>query len=218
MILRRTYLFLILLMVFLHVNASKDTCLKITETQWEEITKDKNYNETFNELEEKEKKSDGMNFKSPSADLGNFKYVFYILVAGAILFLLVKILLNINTAPVINDDNGRVYTLSEVEEKMLELDLDKILNDALVAKDYRLALRINFLIIIKKLALKGKINWAIEKTNGEYYNEIKDINTAFKFKEIVLTFESIWYGEHSINEDQFNQLQPSYELFKKLLT
>lgn len=216
MTLPRIYIHIIIVMLFHFGKASNDSCLKIKETQWEDIAKGKNYDETYNELEEKQK--DELNFRSPSVDLGNFKYVFYVLVAGAILFLLVKILLNINTTPIINDDTGRVYTLSEVEDKILELDLDRILKDALLVKDYRLALRINFLIIIKKLALKGKINWAKEKTNGEYFSEIQDVDIAFRFKEIVITFESIWYGERSVSEDQFNRLQPSYELFKKSLT
>ncbi|MBI3519403.1 MAG: hypothetical protein HY062_08620 [Bacteroidetes bacterium] len=153
----------------------------------------------------------------PTMDLGGFKYVFYILVAGAILFLVVKILQNINASPAIDIDKGRVYTLSEVEEKILEIDLDKIFNEALLAGDYRLALRINFLIIIKILTLSGKISWTKEKTNWEYYHEIKDHVIALKFKEIVEPFETIWYGEHAINENQFNRLLPSYESFKKQL-
>jgi hypothetical protein len=37
---------------------------------------------------------------------------------------------------------------------------------------------------------------------------------AHKFKIIVVSFESIWYGEHSVSEEQFNTLQASYHLFK----
>jgi len=73
---------------------------------------------------------------------------------------------NINSSPAVDSDNGRVYTLAEVEEKMLEIDLDKIFSDALLAKDYRLALRINFLIIIKLLSIKGNIIWTKEKQIG----------------------------------------------------
>jgi hypothetical protein len=101
---------------------------------------------------------------------------------------------------------------------MLEIDLDKILNDALLAGDHRLALRINFLIIIKTLSLRGKIIWAKEKTNWEYYNEIKDLNTASGFKDIISTFEPIWYGEYTVSEELFNKLQPSYEWYKKQLS
>lgn len=217
MIFCRIYLFFMVLILSGSFFASNDSCLKISETNWNKISQGKSYVETYKDSETKEKDTSKSKFKMPSSDLGDFKYVFYILVAGAILFLVVKILQNINSAPSIDINKGRVYTLSEVEDKMLEIDLDKILNDALIDKDYRLALRINFLIVIKMLSLSGKITWTKEKTNWEYFSEIKDEMTALKFKEIVVTFESIWYGEHTLTENQYNRLQPAYESFKNKL-
>jgi hypothetical protein len=218
MIFQKIYLFLFLLVLADVFPATKDSCLKINESDWNKVTKDKSYVETFKDFNTKETTSEKTTTKMPAMDLGGFKYVFYILVAGVILFVVVKILQNINSSPAIDIDKGRVYTLSEVEEKILEIDLDKIFNDALVAKDYRLALRINFLIVIKMLSLSGKISWTKEKTNWEYYNEIKDSTIALKFKEIVVPFETIWYGEHELTEAQFNRLQPSYESFKNQAT
>lgn len=215
MIFRTLYFFFFLLVLTTNIfSATKDSCLKINESEWNKVAKDKNYAETFKDFDTKETTSEKTSTKMPTMDLGGFKYVFYILVAGVILFVVVKILQNINSSPAIDVNKGRVYTLSEVEEKILEIDLDKIFNDALIAKDYRLALRINFLIIIKMLSISGKISWTKEKTNWEYYNEIKDSVTALKFKEIVVPFETIWYGEHELTEAQFNRLQPSYESFK----
>lgn len=217
MIFRKTY-FLFFLALASHIVAINDTCLNITEAQWEKISKEKDYTEAYTDSEAKEKSVSNTNVTTPSMDLGGFKYIFYFLIAGAILFLLAKILQNMNSSPEIDINKGKVYTLKEVEEKILEIDLDKILNDALSAKEYRIALRINFLIIIKKLTLSGKIVWTKEKTNWEYLNEIRDKILADEFKLIVLTFESIWYGEHDLNENQFNKLQSSYETFKSSLT
>jgi len=200
-------------------KASNDSCLKISETHWNTVSKEKNYIETYTDDDEtKEKKKETSIGKRPSMDFGGFKYVFYIIIAGAIIFLVVKILQNINSSPNIDVDKGRVYTLSEVEDKMLDIDLDKILNDALLAADFRLALRINFLIIIKMLSLSGKIIWTKEKTNWEYFNELNDPTIALKFKEIVEPFETICYGEHELSESQFNRLQPAYTVFKNKLT
>lgn len=217
MIGRKLYLLLILFLLGASSYAVKDSCLKITEAQWNKISKDKDYTETFADFETKERSSSGSGIKAPSFDMGGLKYLFYFLVAAAILFVIAKILMNINSSPNINIDNDRVFTLAEVEEKMLEIDLNKILNDALLAGDHRLALRINFLIIIKTLSLRGKIVWAKEKTNWEYFNEIKDYTTATGFREIISTFEPIWYGEYAVSEDLFNKLQPSYDRFKNQL-
>jgi hypothetical protein len=220
MILRKAYLFFILLFLADSFRATNDTCLVITEAQWNDVSKDKDYTEIYIEdkAKEPEKNKTKPDFKMPSSDIGGLKYVFYFLVGGAIIFLIIKIVQNMNASPAIDIDKGRVYTLSEVEEKILEIDLDEILNKALTEGDFRLALRINFLIIIKALSLSGKIIWAKEKTNGEYGNEIKSQDLALKFKEIVVPFETIWYGEHDITESQYNRLKPSYEAFKKALT
>jgi hypothetical protein len=200
-------------------QATSDSSLVITESQWNEVSKGKNYTETYKEDDAKEPEKNKLksDFKMPSTNFGGLKYVFYFLVGGAILFLVIKILQNINASPNIDIDAGRVYSLSEVEDKILEIDLDKILNDALAVGDYRLALRVNFLIIIKALSLSGKIIWTKEKTNWEYYHEIKDHALALNFKEIVEPFETIWYGEHELNESQFNRLKPSYDTFKNKL-
>ena len=219
MIIRNLYLLLLILILSFSSKASNDSCLKISETHWNTFSKEKNYIETYTDDDEtKEKKKETSIGKRPSIDFGGFKYVFYIIIAGAIIFLVVKILQNINSSPNIDVDKGRVYTLSEVEDKMLDIDLDKILNDALLAADFRLALRINFLIIIKMLSLSGKIIWTKEKTNWEYFNELNDPTIALKFKEIVEPFETIWYGEHELSESQFNRLQHAYNVFKNKLT
>ncbi len=224
MIIRNLYLLLVMLILSFSSKASNDSCLKISETRWNTVSKEKNYIETYTDDDEtkekkrKKKKKETSIGKRPSIDFGGFKYVFYIIIAGAIIFLVVKILQNINSSPNIDVDKGRVYTLSEVEDKMLDIDLDKILNNALLAADFRLALRINFLIIIKMLSLSNKIIWKKEKTNWEYFNELKDPTIALKFKEIVEPFETIWYGEHELSESQFNKLQHAYNVFKNKLT
>jgi hypothetical protein len=203
-----------MLMLFNKHKASNDSCLNISATSWKTETKGKNYIETYKESQTSEKDSESANSKTHSWDLGGLKYLFYILIGAAILFVIIKIIQNINSNPVIeNPDSGKVFTLSDVEEQILEVDLDKFLVEALSVKDFRLALRINFLIIIKALSLKNQITWKKEKTNWEYVSEIKHQATAIKFKEIVVTFEAIWYGERPLNEDQFAKLQPTYETF-----
>jgi len=218
MILRKLYLFFVMLLLSTMSYAVVDSCLKINETRWQQFSQDKSYVETFTDTDEKEKEKNKSEFKMPSMNFEALKYVFYVLVGGSLLFLLVKIIQNMNTSPSITIPVDTAYTLSEIEDKILEIDLDKILEEALLAKDFRLALRINFLIIIKKLSLSGKIIWAKEKTNWEYCKAIQDEKIGLQFKNIVSEFEPIWYGEREFTENQFYELKPSYEALKNNLT
>jgi hypothetical protein len=203
-----------MLMLVNRCNASNTSGISISEASWNKETTNKNYIETYKESQNSEKDQGSSGSKTHSWDPGGLKYLFYILIGAAILFLIIKIIQNINSNAVIeNTQSGKAFTLSEVEDQILEVDLDKFLKEALDVRDFRMALRINFLIMIKTLSLKGKIAWKKEKTNWEYVSEIRDPLMSTKFKEIVLTFESIWYGEHPFNEEQFAKLQPSYETF-----
>ncbi len=219
MIFYRLYLVFTLLLLSNCLFATKDSCLKLNEAQWLKTTKDKDYIESYKDWGKDKEDNSKKNYKPNfgSLNLGGFKYIFYVLLAAVIIFLLVKIIQNINSSPSLEMDKGISYTLAEVEDKILEVDLDKFLNEALSAKDFRLALRIQFLIIIKALSLSGKIIWTKEKTNWEYHNEVKDMTLALKFKDIITTFEPIWYGEHELTESQFHALSPSYESFKNTL-
>lgn len=214
MIFRKIHFFVFILLLQTRFFAVNDSCLKIDKQQWQKIANENLYNEAPEKTAPEKSHRPLFDLGSTNYSFEGFKYVFYILVAGCILFLIVKIAIATKKPVDVSVNKNQVYNLSTVEEKMFEIDLDKILNDALVANDYRLALRINFLIVIKLLAQSGKINWAKEKTNWEYFNEIKDFTTAIKFKEIVLSFEPIWYGELSVNQQQFQVVQPFYEILK----
>jgi hypothetical protein len=189
---------------------SSNPAVKLTRKQWQEISKGVDFTETFKESKS-ESKQEGSAPKSVPFDFSAFKYIFYAIVAGLVLFLVIKILSNLNANPSIKQVRIGIDSMSEIEERMHEIDLDLLLEEALQAKNFRIALRIKFLIIIKMFTRKGDISWAKEKTNWEYYSEISDKNLAAQFKAIILGFERVWYGDLAVTEDQFNAVSPSYE-------
>ncbi len=214
----KTFLFFGFLTFQLALNAAHSS-LKLSPKQWQEVSEGVDYTETYKDMEQetKTKESNLINWNLFNHDFSNFKYVFYFLVSGLIIFLLIKIILSFKNNPTIKPKIISIDSIEEIEEKMHELDMDLLLNEALQAKNYRIALRINFLIIIKMLSQKGDIVWAKEKTNWEYYSEVKDINLSALFKEIIISFEPVWYGEHQLTEEQFNLVSPTYENLKKQL-
>ena len=57
MIIRNLYLLLVMLILSFSSKASNDSCLKISETHWNTVSKEKNYIETYTDDDEtKEKK------------------------------------------------------------------------------------------------------------------------------------------------------------------
>lgn len=194
---------------------------ELTSKQWEKISNGVDYTETKKDKENKRKENPLEESNTPKPldyNLGGLKYVFYFIVLGLVLFLIIKIIINFNKNPTINKVKISLESIQEIEEKMHEIDLDQLLKEALSAEKYRIALRINFLIIIKMLTKKNHIIWAKEKTNWEYVEEIKKENINALFKGVVLSFEPVWYGEHQLSNQQYHKLSPPYEHLKKQLS
>lgn len=203
-----------------HIEAQNDSTMQLTKQQWQEISEGVDYNETYKEMERKDDNKSGKKNYSMNTgfDLGNFKYIIYFLILGLVIFLIVKVVINSKKNTVVKEQTITIDTIEQIEEKMHEVNLQELLKEALKAKNYRIALRLNFLIIIKLLSQKGEIQWAKEKTNWEYYSELQDKLLADQFKEIIISFESFWYGEHPLTELEYHFTEPAYQALQKRLS
>ena len=105
------------------------------------------------------------------------------------------------------------FSLEDIEENFHETDLEKALRLALEAEDYKVAVRIYYLIIIKTLSENAHIKWRKEKTNFDYVRELQLVQYRAYFSSITLSFERIWYGDRLIGEQEYNLLKPQFERF-----
>lgn len=200
---------------------TNDTTLKLSKEQWKEIVSGVDYTESFKK-EEQKKKEEHTSKESYASEatrqyFADLKYFMYGAVVVILIIVIVLLVRNTRKKPQIQIKPVNLDVISEIEQNVHEVDLETLLRAALEKQDYRLALRINFLIIIKLLSQKGKINWAKEKTNWEYHMEIKDKLLADRFREIVISFESFWYGEHTLSEIHYQQTDPLYKAMQSQL-
>jgi hypothetical protein len=72
-------------------------------------------------------------------------------------------------------------------------------------------------MVIRLLSEKGKITWAREKTNWQYYGEISEKLLADRFREIVLSFERSWYGERPLDQRRYEDSLPHYTAMQEQL-
>lgn len=120
-----------------------------------------------------------------------------------------------------SDRNKKVPGVTEADENKLEnltiskSELELALEAALAAKNYREAVRIYFIAIIKEMKDHNWIRWEKKKTNYHYINEISGRSQQSDFITATRAFEIVWYGNRSLEENEYNRLEPH---FKKLLT
>lgn len=110
-------------------------------------------------------------------------------------------------------DRKGEFSLEHIEENLMESDLDRFLREAIAKNDYKAAVRLYFLSIIKEMALKEMIHWKKDKTNGHYLSELYKKPLYEPFRNIVRIFEYAWYSEMNFEQQHYNQVQPEFKSF-----
>lgn len=91
------------------------------------------------------------------------------------------------------------FDLDEIED-IVEVNFESALKDALAKNDFRLAIRIQYLMSLQKLTSKGYITWAKDKTNRHYVQEVKRFALHPYFTNSSRVFEYIWYGNIELDK------------------
>ncbi len=102
------------------------------------------------------------------------------------------------------DDN---VNPTEIPKSELELALEEALDKG----DYRRAIRIYFIFIIRGLSEKKWINWEKEKTNFTYLNEMRKNEHYNAFDETVMLYEIVWYGKRKVDKTVYQKLEPTFK-------
>lgn len=209
----KTYLFMLLVCSTTLLFSQKEN-KAIEQGLWEEVSSGVDYTENYKEFNQPKssKRSPSLNY-----DWSALKYVFYAIVACLVLFLVYKVLSNVKTNPNIKIQDFSVESLEEIEENLHEINLELLLKEALDQENYQVALRIHFLIVIKLLSEQKHISWAKEKTNWEYYSELKDVLKKDGFKALIIAFEPVWYGEQLLTAQEFEKLRPIFTNYQQQL-
>ena len=155
--------------------------------------------------------SPDMSMPSAPVSLGWIGWVLIGLLVGALIFLVVKMFLNA-------ESDGKKITQTDIIEEINPTEiplteLQRLLKEALDAKDYRGAIRIYFIFIIRDLTEKGLIQWEKEKTNFQYLRELSNYENYQDFNVSVSYFEIIWYGKRELDQSTFNQIKPNFTRF-----
>ena len=102
----------------------------------------------------------------------------------------------------------------EVTGQMDPDDFDKRLNEALGQRNFRLAIRLYYLDILRQLSGAGLIDWHPDKTNRQYFREINNRELREHFGRMTRLFEYVWYGESSPGEGEFEAAKAEFQSLK----
>lgn len=149
----------------------------------------------------------------PSAGALSFMQVLLIIIGVALLaFLIYYFFMRYQE----DKDGAKVVTNFDdaAPSEIPKSELERRLEEALGRGDYREAVRIYFIFIIKDLSDKNWIKWEKKKTNISYLIEMRSRPQYDLFNKSVSVFEVVWYGNYKIDKKSFTEVEPT---FKQLL-
>ncbi len=132
-----------------------------------------------------------------------------------IIFVLFKII-----SAYVNNDGNWVFgrksdkiniNATNIESNIHQADFNVLIEESLLKNDYRSAIRYYYLLSLKKLSEKEIIDWDSEKTNYDYYQEIKDEKVKKQFQYISYIYDYCWYGEFNIEKQEFETSKKAFD-------
>lgn len=191
---------------------------------WEKTVQDLDYSEGQKAKKKREKKEQEMEERraeeyKPSwsnrtmfQGSNTLKVIFFSIAILALVFVIWKIVqaqMKLKNPKV----QKKIENIEEVVEDIHETDLERFLREALAADNYKMAIRIYYLMIIKELSDKKLIAWKKDKTNNAYVREMKATEYYQNFRDITRNFERAWFGEKEVEKSDFQKLRPQFEGF-----
>lgn len=134
-----------------------------------------------------------------------------IFLAGFILYFLLQFFFDKNRRNIFGKRNKKLdIDVEELHENIHEIRFPETILLFETQKDYRSAVRYQFLFLLKKMNAKNLIVWNPEKTNRDYEIEIKE-ELKKQYQRWSSIFEYVWYGEFPIDEKEYNGFKKEFE-------
>ena len=107
---------------------------------------------------------------------------------------------------------NKVHEDSDDDVQNSSLDYVSLANTAANAANFRLAVKYMFLRTLQQLAGAGMINYASDKTNYNYVQEIA-AEKKKEFARLVLNYEYVWYGNTVPDKLTYTKIENEFTSF-----
>lgn len=99
-------------------------------------------------------------------------------------------------------------------EDIHEMDLPSLIADAESQGDLRRAIRLHYLMVLKRAVESGLLRWSPDHTDHDYVAQLTDSNVREQFSQLTAIFQWIWYGDSPISPESYTLLRKSFVEFE----
>lgn len=94
-------------------------------------------------------------------------------------------------------------------------NFDELIQKEVKNRNFNKAVRLHYIKTLNVLNKRSYINWQENKTNKEYFNELKGKPFQQEFTRLTWIYENIWYGNFTLKEKQFSSIGEHFKEFTR---
>jgi predicted secreted protein len=181
---------------------------KFDSEKWKAVTGTINYDER---PEKKKTKQNPPTVPNVPWNSNVLRIIAFILIIAVILLILYFVLKNTSFNRKVKEKSVSLADLSQPVESIDDLDINSLLEQAIRSENYKVAIRLYFLGLLKKLNAHGLIIWKKDKTNHDYLTELFSRPYFEGIRGLTLAYERVWYGEHPLSAESFRNLENDFK-------
>jgi hypothetical protein len=134
------------------------------------------------------------------------------LFVGAVIWFLASANIKLFDAPkkLLENEDAEI-----TEEDLFNINYENEIRNAVLASNFRLAIRLWYLRTLKELTGKNLISYRHEKTNTEYLDELYGTTYHNDFRKLTRNFEYAWYGKFELNENAYQVIEKEFAEFNR---
>lgn len=142
--------------------------------------------------------------------------LFYGLLAALLLFALYK-LFGADRQGVFRRKDRATLDAVLAEEGLAAVDLAALTEQAVRDGRFREAVRLLYLRTLRLLSERGRIRWALDKTNREYAAELRGSDLEGPFVTVTRLFDRAWYGHLPVDAADVEAARSQFQRFRDAL-
>ena len=162
---------------------------------------------------EKEKEQE-LKQKTPITEQTWFKTLMWVVILGG--FAIALMLYLSDSSIGLFRKRVREFSNEKQEEEtdnIFEINYRERIDKAVKAGNYRLAIRLMFLQMLKTMAGKKLIQYKQDRTNFDYLMQLRSTSHYNDFFRITRNYEYAWYGNFPVDEEAWHIIKTDFEKF-----
>lgn len=141
------------------------------------------------------------------------EWIFYLVSALAVGWAVLRLLGMDPGGLVRRRDRAQPLVMTEAAEDPHTIDFEGRIAAAEAAGDYREAVRLAYLRVLRRLSERALIRWQPDKTNHVYLRELRRSGLDGSFADLTYLYEWVWYGDFPLEAEPYRRVRSQFTRF-----